>query len=344
MHLHFADWYREASIDASGERLDSRWQGIESASRQGDFGKERIADLLSWAYCQDPSPGSPGWLRPYFQGHDSAFPMRGNDQEMAVLAASLLINQLDDSTASPLFALGAVNAALILGDSVIPDLTIVAAAWLSRQADSQRSIPAPPKRVHLDDLTTIKSQIDALGQMPETTQLLHVAKQLQKILSSTISTLGSMRTAQNALVRYCKAIGEARGEEVDLYWWVLQQEPSNRRRADRGVTRALRLAQELTNLTVFDVEHPSAGPLLAHALPDRGQAVPLNQVVGVAEQASAESQPPFHCTPLLHLLRGRDVPKGLEPRATTGLSKTLSAAELALAFHRELLVERQWQK
>lgn len=341
MHQHFADWYREASIDASGERLDLRWQGVESATQE-DLTSEHIADLFSWAYSVDPDPGSPGWIRPHFQNNDSAFPMRGNDQEMAVLAASVLINELELESALPLVALGAVNAAFVLGDSVVPDLTGSAAVWVSAQAEARRRIPALPKRVRLDDWSKAKSQIDSLDQLPEPTQSVQHAKHLKRILAAASSTFETMRTAHNALAAYCRAVGEARGEEVDLYWWALRHR-SGPSESEGTVDEGFRLAQELTVLTAFDVEHPSAGPLLRHALTDPDETVSFKDVAATASKPLAQSGPPFQLAPLLHLLRGHGPPQTLERRTKEAESNALSAADLCLAFHRELLAECQWK-
>jgi hypothetical protein len=264
MHKHFADWYREASVDPNSKRLAVRWKGVEKAASQ-ELSRERVADLLSWAYRVDPEPGSSGWLREYFQAEDEAFAMRGNDQEMAVLGAAVMIMGLEQRADSAVLALSVVNAALFLGDSVVPDLTTVGSEALAEQAERVREVPRPPKRVRFEQWTKMKSDIGVLGEFRDAGELPTLAAKLEGVLEAASAAFESLRTAENSLISYTKAVAEVQSEESDLYWWVLRHR-SVTRGDETVINLALKLARELTEVTNFAVDHPSSGEFLRHAV------------------------------------------------------------------------------
>lgn len=94
MHKDFAEWYRARSIEPSGELLPKRWAGIERFTGSRDD----IVSLTRLFYgLGKPSDTFLAAFRAVFQDADAAFQMRGNDQELVVLAGAKLVHLIEQA-------------------------------------------------------------------------------------------------------------------------------------------------------------------------------------------------------------------------------------------------------
>ena len=95
MHKYFADWYRVASLKPQGDLLGNRWKSIEKLGKSKDA--SRAMDLVRLFRAKPLSNN--GFLdecRTIFQETDPAFPMRGNELELRVLAGATTAWCLDN--------------------------------------------------------------------------------------------------------------------------------------------------------------------------------------------------------------------------------------------------------
>src|SRR6266568_2567883 len=92
MHNHFAEWYRVAGIEPDEEKLPKRWKAIE------DFPAGRTAIIaLTRLFWKIGAPNQEvlADFRAALQKADLTFRMRGNEQEIAVLAGAELVDVIE---------------------------------------------------------------------------------------------------------------------------------------------------------------------------------------------------------------------------------------------------------
>lgn len=135
MHKDFAEWYRVAGIPPNGDILPKRWAAIEKY----EAGRDQIVSLARLFYrLGKPSEDFLSTFRTAFQTADPAFQMRGNDQELQVLAGAELIDIIERSPMdlADLAAISLVCAAAqnLRGAPTVPDIPEIAARYLGKRA------------------------------------------------------------------------------------------------------------------------------------------------------------------------------------------------------------------
>ena len=93
MHPSFADWYRLVEIEPRAERLDARWEAVESTSK--DINVTQGLELVRVALGKRArDPQLVGFLREEIRKSDPTFPASGGELEIAVFAGSVWANVL----------------------------------------------------------------------------------------------------------------------------------------------------------------------------------------------------------------------------------------------------------
>jgi hypothetical protein len=88
MHDEFGEWYRSAGMEPDGEILPKRWAAIEQYPASVD---DAVSLARLFYSLGRPVDSFLAGFRKSFYDVDPAFKMRGNDQEMTVLAGAELI-------------------------------------------------------------------------------------------------------------------------------------------------------------------------------------------------------------------------------------------------------------
>ena len=129
---------------------------------------------------------------------------------------------------------------------------------------------------------------ESLDEITDHTHVPALVTKLKAVFAAASTTFEVLRTAENSLIDFSNAVSTVRGEEGELYWWVLRHrsQPGDDR-AD--VKLALHLARELTDLTTFGVEHPSARAFLRHALRDPTAKISIKEVVAEPQGSGSKS-------------------------------------------------------
>ncbi len=141
MHKDFAEWYRSAGIEPNGETLPKRWAAIE----EYEVGPGEVVSLTQLFYqVGEPSEEFIAAFRAPFQKADAAFPMRGNDRELVVLAGAKLVDAIERAPrdVADLAALSLICAAAqnLRPNPAVAEIPEVAARYLSKRATS-RALP-----------------------------------------------------------------------------------------------------------------------------------------------------------------------------------------------------------
>ena len=191
MHKDFAEWYRSAGITPDGETLLKRWAAIAAF----EVDRSDVASLTRLFYrLGTPKEDFLKAFRAEFQKADAAFPMRGNDHELAVLAGAELVDTIERSSA-PLADL----AALCL---------VCAAAQQLRPTPAVSAIPETASRF-LSSRATKRSQVDE-GSSEGT-------------LLKALTDLGS--PYDKLAIEFHKLQSELSivTEEANMLWWLLSE-------------------------------------------------------------------------------------------------------------------------
>ena len=235
MHKDFAEWYRSAGIEPNSEALPKRWAAIE----EYEVGPAEVVSLTQLFYeLGEPKEEFIAAFRGPFQKADAAFPMRGNDREMIVLAGAELVGVIErasrdvaDLAALSLVCAGAQN---LRPGPAVPEIPELAARCLSERATS-RALP--------DTESNGGELCEAISKLEAPHNLLAV--ELQKL------------QFELAIV----------AEETNMLWWLVSEHSRDLNRAWRKLpvsARCLVAGKELADLT-----RVIPGPIAATAFLDR---------------------------------------------------------------------------
>lgn len=138
MNNDFGDWYRSAGITPDSEKLPKRWEAIEAYVA----GRDEVVSLTRLFYqLGEPNQQFLTEFRTEFQKPDPAFPMKGNDRELIVLAGAELIDVMQRSPhdVADLATLCVVCAAAqnLRKSPAVPEIPEIAARHLSKRSMSR---------------------------------------------------------------------------------------------------------------------------------------------------------------------------------------------------------------
>jgi len=258
MHREFGDWYRAASVAPQAELLELRWSGVEAATE--GLTTSLVIELVR-LFVLRPTAGyvAPPYFDKAFRDHDTAFPAKGNIEELRVLAGAVLRNALEaERVTASAIAYGLVSAAFGSRHANLPNRDHFAAAqrFLTQRAasirDSKSSLTGTSSitRERLDELLPA-NLFAAPQQLPNLRD---------PLLAALLELSVTAAKAPNANVAGLARIVETQREELNLLWWL-----QNAFSKDLGVSftnlsasaAASVLALELADLTIF-VPGPSA--------------------------------------------------------------------------------------
>jgi GTPase-associated system helical domain len=164
MHTDFAEWHKSAGMKPDAEALPKHWTAIEAYDPQ----VEDIVSLTRLFYrLGKPDETFLASFRASFQTADTLFPMRDNDQQLAVLAGAELVHVIDKRSQdlADMAALSLVCAAAQNLRSGPPVLEIpeIAARYLEKRTTT-RSLPDDDASKSWDKLQELERELAIVGE------------------------------------------------------------------------------------------------------------------------------------------------------------------------------------
>jgi hypothetical protein len=268
VHRDFADWYRIAAIELSGEMLEKRWQAIETFVESLDI--PGALELVRLFYARPPKDSS--FIETYraaFKDTDPTFPMRDNDLELRVLAGAAIAHLLETDTAqlADATALGMVCAGYrgLRQDTSIPEIADRARNYLFKRSSSLRASKEVPTFV-IPELE-ITELLESLKRSCQGNDLATLAEPIIPPFEKLQSAIRQLAESTENAINCLTDLQQLRREESNILWWLFGEysRDLNRRMADLGLPAAcLVAAKELADLTVV-----LPGPLAATAFLDK---------------------------------------------------------------------------
>ena len=218
----FADWYHAAAIDPKTVALEQRWKGVLAAVNAAD--SAMLADVIRMACHRQVASAD---LRTRFQGYfkhlDPAFLLIDNDQELAVLAATVLSQLLQVPAFADSVAL-LVRSAAFSGWTFVINLTDLAEDHLRRRSIEVRKIAPPSLAVSAGKDGSWAAELAAArtetAAQPALTALL--AKVSGSIPAEAALTIGSLQAVLAHTIRSHAVVSE----ELDILWWLFADRSS----------------------------------------------------------------------------------------------------------------------
>ncbi len=268
MHRDFADWYRSTTIDLNHDLLERRWAGVETILKT--FDRTDLLALTRFVYDLDPCDKKTiDKMRAAFKEADNAFQMRDNDEELRMLAASALMQQLTthNDSKSDTVALGifCADAHGFGPRPALSDLLGAAATYLTREAVEVRATAAvtdPTWTVgKTHELIESAKTLIGQGQAPSA---------IQPISESITVLEEGLGTLVKSVEKSVRSLGKAQQtlqEETNILWWVFggySRDLGEPMQALGVHAVCIVAAKELADLTIF-----MPGPTAARAFLDR---------------------------------------------------------------------------
>jgi hypothetical protein len=311
MNALFADWLRDVSIDLAGLDLAARTAAADSLVESAT-GTD-VLRLIALAHDQ-PHEDAAVWLREPFKQAEPAFPMRGNDAELRVLAAAVL-EQICRDGELRLFAAQAVVVAQHRGWSCpLPELAKIAEeAVVALAVDARRPTQRPVGTVPSVMTGDLEEAVEAVAANPQYAPSDPVVKALKEVaVAAHASAAAAMRHADR-LAAWADRRADLAQEETALLWWLLSgrsetlAEPWH---ALPPAVLAIAAGRELASAAALLPAPPQAGALLA-------QLVAVN--AHPKEPVSTAAPAPLSIPPELAFLVVADLaaasPTGADPLA-----------------------------
>jgi hypothetical protein len=216
----FADWHREVSVNLVGVDLPAREAAADGLADA--ITGTKVLNLVAVAYGQEVDEDADAWLREPFKEADPAFPMRGNDVEMGVLAAAVLEEVCRTGHSSmQVFAAYAVVVAEHKGlGCPIAELPETAARVLAELAVTRRTTaPRPVMKQPVVWTKALKESVDAYPESPYSPAVL---KELfQKVAQSAQNATVNLATHVDAVTSWSEQNVDLAAEDTALLWWLL---------------------------------------------------------------------------------------------------------------------------
>lgn len=278
-HEEFATWYSTVDFGDSPTRVEARAAGVSKAVKRLQY--DRCGSLLDLVLDQPSALEGKGadLLRRTCRETDPAFPTRGNENELKLLAEIVLAIAMDRPRENELAAkvAGLICAALANGArecSSVTDLLSRARDGVQRQSRLLRRRPRLPKKPTryspVLDFTRCFDEFANPGDMGELQQLM---QRVSSRISVNIHQASSAaRTEREALERHIRL----QDEELDLLWW-----------ASNGFSETL-------HQSFSEVEPGTRTLISATEAADRTQYVPGPcSILGLLERAGLSGSTPI---------------------------------------------------
>ncbi len=266
MHKHFADWYRIANIQPSGEEIPKRWAAVEAfATSLNTYKALEIARL----YVGTPLVKSEfkDEFATAFQQADPAFPMQANDVELRILAgavvAQYLSSQKDYLADATALAVTTGSCLPLRGSVLLPDVWTTAQDYLAQEGAAVRSTRTTSAIEHqqltADQLLAEVKAAFAKGIPAGGDALSHTLQKLNSSIELVAKRTNDIMTEVDGMVATVREQGE-------ILWWLfsgMSQDTGTKFRDMEMATASIVAGKELADLTVL-----LPGPLAAPAVAD----------------------------------------------------------------------------
>ncbi len=359
MHTDFADWYRIAGIEPDAALLTNRWSGIEKVLATIDGAS--VLELVRLYYGRALSDES--FLERFrlpFKETDSTFPMRSNDLELKVLAASTLMALLEDRPRElcDLAAL-CIKSAEFRGQvkpQVLQDLIASAKRYLRSRSLDVRSIGGK-----LPSQRPKKLSVETLAQKCTGSELSILVEPMTELINGMNSSFEGMASSMQKAMNALHTAQEVQQEELDILWWVFGEYSGDmeRKMSQLSVPAAcLVAAKELADHTTRLPGVPSAEAFLDKVLRGVRKRLPATVTVkdavndvdrkwreshaGLHPNLPIDAFAPVHRAIVNSLETAGDVEWVPAYETATGLAADRPVAPLALGsqFYDEVILAR----
>ncbi len=225
MHKYFPDWYREVSLELDQQELDLRWKAIESIAAK--LTKEQCFNLVHQLFMLPiPDNNYLEQFRTAFRDTDSAFPMRGNDRELPILAGATIATVLGvEGPTATCLALSTVCVAFGEYDINPPVTDIVTEAMdylenlsiKTTKVDEIKSQDLPTLNIQ-SHLKTIKELIDANNRdiMLSVSPMYEMLRNINTFCRKNMECIRGLTEIMNHDMTNLH-------EELDILWWIYNQ-------------------------------------------------------------------------------------------------------------------------
>jgi len=283
---------------------------------------------------------------------DPTFPMSANDNEIRVLAGSVLAAamnpQSEDLSAGVARAVLTASAGGQRKPSVRIDLVGMAELTISDEALRARQRPALGD-FDWPDLAT-EGWLKAIETMKAQPQPAHIVAAVTEMTDVATGHFNRVRDQLVPMIRELRQLSKVQDEEIQVLWWLMggwsrdSQEPFE---AIPASARPLVVGKESADLVVIAVEPPALRAILSRAGISSEQTVTIPDAVNTCGDGRLERlKPPFApCTTLtpIHAAVSRALETGVGPAWIDGWSAAcglpadtkINALDLAVQIHRE---------
>lgn len=220
MNDHFADWHRAVSIDLAGIDLEARWSAVEVVVEEIEA--HQVAQLVELAFGQARESTDDVWFRRPFKDREPAFAMKGNEREMSMLAAAVLLEIVSGDDDVTVLAAYMCDLTRFLGwTQPIDDMVGSARRRLVELAVSRRTIgPAPEVKAPGVWTKPIKDILDPLeGAAYPSGDVFRTA--VTKLAQTAGNAVAAAFSHADDVAAWAGARLEVAEEETDLLWWLL---------------------------------------------------------------------------------------------------------------------------
>lgn len=353
MLAEFPKWLASTSLRNQDELRPKRWAAISAIANVQQFAVTEGLIRLAFKSKQQPEAVVVQTIRQVFYDADNTFDMKGNDEELRVLAASALAARLTLNTVAGAKTALALRTALVEGHRAphLPmDLNALSSAALQRIAESNGKRPNLSIYVNAEAPKVDFSQASAKAKEgagePTATAFTLAADAMR-------GTVNGMAMRQRNAVAAVEKFLRIQDEELQMLWWLVGQ-----RSFDMGVgfskialeLKPLIMAKELAGLTAMPPGPRALEALLFRAGITDEPKIGLTKAIAAVDEGWAKSlidgQMVSAVTTPLHsaLQKQQETGKGnawiAGWAAVTEISDKaeLSPIALALQFYRERLL------
>lgn len=286
----FADWLRLARPELTSEVVTLRWSATDTFKQSVDV--RTALDVVRLSYKLSPcDKGVRQRLEAALQQTDAAFPMRGNDYELQVVAASVAMlileaeNDVADVTA---LAISSANAADFRNPAVLPELVPRAEKYLVHRGTAIRHVPTVARA----QVATPVSK--AVNEYVKSDEASRDAAPALKAISAAIQTLAdSVGTIADANNRSAATLFE----RSEMMWYTMGNHDLVLGQSIKsfGDAAPLVVAADMANITRFRVPPVAVRAMMLRVLIEAlgRKAVKATSIIDAVTALDTESRARF---------------------------------------------------
>lgn len=301
MHPNFGDWYRDVSVNVDGDSLAARWNGVDH--HQANLEVDSVPHLVRIAYRSAVSEDVLDGFRQPFHEEDSAFPMRDNDEELAILAGAILIAHLDaKANDSGNFAALLIRIRRLAGaTSAVHDLSGSAESYLTQKGLQARRVVHKGVPASADPDEAKQSLLNLASKAANAANPPQMQEEIKEAAESIGAVLRGLRTGIQRALAYADQLQRIDQEQSDVLWWLFGQASrvaTGDLTAIKESAKALVIGSELAELVQVIPPPTSYEAFIDRALLEAGAKPDTTTTVeeaveSIVDMESGTSQHPF---------------------------------------------------